>query len=147
MALEAVANKKNHNTVVYTRARWLHWSRELRVLPALPYVGSLRQDQPLHWGSGVYAVLLACFLGFKEIYIAGFDLYGNFGKINNIYEGSINYKQQNSSAIDPALWIYQLSKIFQTHEHTNFYIVNSLDWQFPEEWKYPNVYFKNILAI
>ena len=44
-------------------------------------------DEPFHWGSGPYAVLLATFLS-KYIKLIGFDLYGIDGKLNNVYENT-----------------------------------------------------------
>ena len=46
---------------IYTRRRWIadFPNEQVIALPELPYKGDKRQDDPFHWGSGPYAVLIA----------------------------------------------------------------------------------------
>ena len=144
MAREASEHLKNSATKIYTRDRWLGRFDNINRLPDLPYTGDLRIDKPENWGSGVYAILLACQLNSEEITLIGFDLYGIDHKFNNVYKGSSNYKNINDKSLDPDLWIYQISKIFDSYNKTQFIIVNKPSWKIPIEWKKSNVVFKNI---
>jgi hypothetical protein len=134
-------------TSTYTRDSYYHDFRKLKKLkhinklPTLPYVGLEKKDQSDHWGSGPYAVLLACNLNFKTIFIIGFDLYGDDSKVNNMYKGTKNYSSKDSSAVDPSYWIYQIKKMLQIYKNLNFIVVNKEDWKMPREWKLPNVKF------
>ena len=89
---------------IYTRKEWASHFRDPRVytLPEIPFRGQERKDQPIHWNSGPYAVLLACMSTAQEIFLFGFDLYGHNGLVNNIYKGSINYKDPTDKAVDPS---------------------------------------------
>lgn len=134
-------------TNTYTRDRYYHDFRKLKKLrhinrlPEIPYSGIEKRDQPEHWGSGPYAILLACNLNFKEIFLVGFDLYSQDSKVNNMYKGTKNYLSKDASAVDPAYWIYQIKKILQIYKDLKFTIVNDDDWSVPREWKLPNVKF------
>lgn len=125
-----------HNNI-YTRSRW---NRDFGVnaLPSLPYKGDDRKDDPFHWGTGPYAILLACSLS-KNIKIVGFDLYGVEGKVNNIYSGTEGYSDPGSSQVDHSYWIYQIEKIFQYFPEHQFIIYQTSDWKCPNQWNYPNV--------
>jgi hypothetical protein len=143
MVREAVNNKKV--STIYTRPRYYKdfykvlQKEKVKNLPDLPYEGSLKPDQPEHWGSGPYAVLLAANLNFKDILIVGFDLYGKNNLVNNVYKGSQNYLPENKSAVDPSYWIYQMRKVFLHYSDKTFTIFNYDNWQCPEDWRLPNV--------
>lgn len=151
MAEEAVTNPQMSDTFIYVRDDWWRYyfkirkNKKVKTLPELPYQGERKQDQPVHWGSGCYAILLAAELGHHPIHIIGFDLYAtNSNQVNNIYKGTSNYAKQDSLPVDPGFWIYQISKIFIHYPNQQFYIVNDSDWSMPREWKLPNVSFENI---
>ena len=99
---------------VYTRDRWASDfdSPHVMKLPDLPYSGDNRMDEPFHWGSGPYAVLLATFLS-KYIKLIGFDLYGIDGKLNNIYNGTSGYQKNTDDQVDWSYWVYQIAKILK----------------------------------
>ena len=143
MVNESVGNKKISS--IYTRPRYYKdfhkvlQREKVKNLPALPYEGTLKPDQPEHWGSGPYAALLAAELNFKDILLVGFDLYGKNTLVNNVYKGSINYLPENKSAVDPSYWIYQMRKVFLQYSDRNFKIFNYEDWQCPSDWRLPNV--------
>ena len=90
MVLESIAETDLQKTTVYTRPEYIHMHPLLQSLPTLPYTSDLRQDQPMHWGSGPYAVLLATQLNSENhtINLLGFDLYGQGEHINNVYKDS-----------------------------------------------------------
>lgn len=138
---------------IYTRERYYRDHRKIAKnknvfkVPVLPYHGLEKQDQPLHWGSGPYAVLLAANLEFENIDLIGFDLYGINGKINNIYKDTNNYNKKDYQSVDYSYWIYQISKIFHCFKNKSFTIYNSVDWIMPREWKLDNVSFENILKL
>ena len=139
MAYEALHNTAIKNTRIYTRSRWA--GGDLLTVPTLPYSGSLRPDNSDHWGSGPYAVLLACNLEFQEITLIGFDLYGNNNQVNNIYKNSANYRGRHAPSVDCSYWIYQIAKIFECFPKTKFIISNVDNWKMPTEWQKNNVTF------
>lgn len=147
MVKEAIGN--SFNGPIYTRAEWVRRYKNTNVkpLPELPYTGSQRRDQPINWGSGPYAVLLACKQNYKNIFMAGFDLYSSTGLINNVYKDTENYHVSDAKAVDPSYWIYQISKIFETFSNKNFYIINDSEWNIPAEWLHPNICFQHSLDL
>lgn len=147
MAAEASENPNIKNTLIYVRPDWYHFFRKIRknknvnVVPRLPYQGDAKRDHPDHWGSGCYAVLLAAELGFKEIELIGFDLYGLGDAVNNVYKNTVNYSRADSRAVDPSYWIYQISQVFKYYPNSNFIIRNRQGWAMPVEWQKFNVEF------
>ncbi len=139
---------------LYTREQWAEQFNSFP-LPELPYTGQSRIDQPKHWGSGGYAVLLATKMA-ENIVLLGFDLYGistytkpgsvtvrvhDTPKVNNIYKGTANYSSADTSAVDHSYWVYQLSKIFEIFHKHSITIINKADWAMPTEWQKDNVKF------
>lgn len=151
MVLEAVENKVNEHSLVYTRSEWhKHFKdyKRLRVVPDLPYVGNQRWDDPFHWGSGPYAVLLAAKLcKTQHVKLLGFDLYSKNDKVNNIYKDSNNYDSSDKRPVDPRYWIHQISKTFEIYSNTKFTIFTEDNWQLPKSWKKSNVAVDNISNI
>lgn len=149
MVIEALSNS-NDVPRIYTRERYYRDHRKIAKnknvfrLPELPYEGQQKQDQPIHWGSGPYAILLACKLGFTEINLLGFDLYGTDNKVNNIYKDTTNYNKKTDRPVDCSYWIYQIAKIFQHFKNNTFFIYNIEDWNVPYSWVQGNVCFENI---
>lgn len=153
MAEEAVKNTNTKNTLIYVRDSWYHYFRKILKnknvcgLPPIPKVGELKRDQPDHWGSGSYAILLAASLGYQEIDLIGFDLYSINNKVNNVYKGSENYSSAESQSVDPAYWIYHGSEIFLKYHQTQFNLYNTPGWIVPQEWQKKNVQFTNIAQL
>lgn len=147
MAEEATNNPDNQKTKIYVRPSWFHYFRKIKknknvnLLPDLPYTGEAKRDQPDHWGSGGYAVLLSAILGYKKIEMIGFDLYPVDHFVNNIYKGTANYSKQGSQPVDPSYWIYQISQVFTYFPNSIFTIRNYQTWQLPLEWQKINVKF------
>lgn len=147
MAEEATNNNEIGNTLIYVREDWFHYFRKIKKnkniqqVPSLPYKGELKQDQPVHWGSGCYAILLAASLEPQEVLIIGFDLYGINHRVNNVYKDTNNYSKKDSQAVDPSYWIYQIAKVFDNFPHVKFKIINQPTWILPQEWKKLNVEF------
>lgn len=150
MAEEATNNEKTQDTLIYVRDSWFHYFRKIkknkniRHVPDIPYCGDEKQDKPDNWGSGCYAILLAATLS-KEVSIIGFDLYGVNNKVNNVYKDTPNYSKQDTSAVDPSYWIYQISQIFKHFPDTQFTIINNHEWIMPREWQRDNVKFQAIV--
>jgi hypothetical protein len=143
MVQEAVRAEYNTCSYVYTRQDWYkqfaHYQR-IRELPKLPYTGDQRWDDPFHWGSGPYAVLLAAKLAEDEpVKLIGFDLYSNNNLVNNIYKGTPNYAVQHSRSVDPKYWIHQIAKVFESFKHQKFIIYQTAEWSLPTAWIRPNV--------
>lgn len=153
MIEEAIKNPNITNTQIYVRHEWVRHYRKIEKnknvheVPILPYIGDLKQDRPEHWGSGVYAALLATTLGFKDITLIGFDLYPTNKLVNNVYKGTVNYAAADKQGIDYSHWVYQLSKVFQYNADIQFTIVNNQSWTRPKEWQHTNLRFKNIIDL
>lgn len=147
MAAEATANLQTKETLIYVRDHWYHYFRKIQKnknikhLPEIPYQGELKKDQPDHWGSGGYAVLLAASLGFNEIELVGFDLYGIDHSVNNIYKGTDNYSRSDAQPVDPSYWIYQIGQVFKYNPNIHFILRNKQAWEMPTEWQKNNVTF------
>lgn len=147
MAEESTNNINNKNTIIYVRHHWFHYFRKIlknkniKVLPELPYKGETKKDDPEHWGSGPFAVLLAASLGFDEIEMIGFDLYPIDESVNNIYKGTQNYSRAGSQAVDPSYWIYQIAQVFHFYPNIRFVLRNNGAWKIPQEWQKNNVSF------
>jgi hypothetical protein len=138
---EAINSQYNLNSKIYTRKN--HFSnyqvtKNIRIVPDLPYLGTQRPDDPVHWGSGSYAVLLAAKLATSEVYLLGFDLYSTDNKVNNIYKDTANYALAYKSAVDPRYWIYQIGMVFKCFPNVNFVVRNN-NFELPKSWNYTNV--------
>lgn len=149
MVLEAIAETDLQKTVVYTRSEYIHMHALLKPLPTLPYTSTLRQDQPMHWGSGPYAVLLATELNTQNqtINLLGFDLYGTGELNNNVYKDSHGYNRHTDRAVDPRYWIHQLSKIFETHAKMQFEMHVPDNFVKPKDWNHANLAYKNLTML
>lgn len=143
MVQEAIIAKANEHCLIYTREDWYDGFKHykgVRKVPPLPYVGDQRPDQPFHWGSGPYAVLLgAIYTREREVKMLGFDLYSKDTKINNIYKDTPNYDSVDKSAVDPSYWIYQIGKVMNAFPKISFTIYQESSWVLPQAWNYPNV--------
>ena len=149
MVNEAVKSGYNAKNKIYTRREWwgaYRLNQNVHQVPDLPYKGDQKPDNPFHWGSGPYAVLLGAKLS-DDVKILGFDLYSKTKYINNIYKGTNNYDAANKQAVDPRYWIYQISKVFEHFPNTQFTICQEDSWQLPNEWKKSNVMLDKISNI
>jgi hypothetical protein len=150
MIRESLENPSIHNVPIYVRKDWYQYFRKIQknkninLLPEIPFEIKKRADHPDHWGSGSYAVLVAITLGVKEISLVGFDLYGKNKLVNNLYKGTKNYSSENSPAIDPAYWKYQIGELFKRNEDIQFNVINYKEWLMPSEWRYKNVHKQDL---
>ena len=136
MVSEAINNKRISNQNIYTRSDWQNLFPGVKIVPELWYESAERIDQPWHWGSGDYAVLLASQItAHKQIHMIGFDLFSNDNKVNNIYKGTPNYNKADSHSVDPSYWIYHLAKIFEKFDQKEYIVYSNLDNKMPESWK------------
>lgn len=149
MVQEAVISSNTINSKIYTRERYYRDYRKIKknknvfLLPSLPYQSNARIDNPDHWNSGPYAILLASQLS-KVINVIGFDLYGNNNFVNNVYKNTENYSGLKSPAVDPSYWIYQIAKVINLFPQNNYRIYNVPEWKLPREWCQNNVEHHNI---
>lgn len=147
MAEEATDNPNTKNSQIYVRPHWFHYFRKIKKnkninhLPSLPYQGETKKDDPEHWGSGGFAVLLAATLQHEYIELIGFDLYPMDQAVNNIYKDTQHYAKSGSQPVDPSYWIYQIGQVFHYHPETTFVIRNRDYWKLPQEWQKNNVKF------
>lgn len=137
-----VKESKPFHDNIYTRKDW-NRSFNVNAVPDLPYQGTLRQDDPFHWGSGPYAVLLAASLS-KTVHMIGFDLYSKTKQINNVYKGTQNYNKVDYRAVDHSYWVYQISKVFDHYSDKYFIVYNESNWEMPAGWRMKNISFKGI---
>jgi hypothetical protein len=90
-------------------------------------------------GSGCSAVLDAAELGFKHIFIIGFDILGaqqwekddgGMSRLqNNIYKNTSNYPNRyNMKAYLKYEWMYQLTQITRRFPDTQFYFINRREY-------------------
>ncbi len=138
MVDEILRNDQNKDKTIYTRDDWIdHYSvhSQVKSLPALPFTGPNKSDQPFHWNSGPYAVLVAALKNPNQIYLLGFDLYSKTSFVNNIYKGTPNYAGAHDRRINPEFWIYQLSRLFNHFSHIEFIQKQPDNWRIPESWK------------
>lgn len=142
MVNEAIENPSTKETKIYTRPNWVLQFRNnsnVTEVPELPYKGTLREDDPWHWGSGPFALLLAAQLSESDVWVIGFDLHSKSKTVNNVYKGSKNYSAALASPVDPRYWIYQCQKVFAYFPNKRFFIFNEKNWTVPESWAMPNV--------
>ena len=135
MVREALNHPNADESCLYTRQEWYE---EFGVFPVpdVPYKGDLRQDDPWHWGTGQYALLVALQYAVTEhIHIIGFDLFGVEGYVNNVYKDTKSYSDSAKQPVDPSYWIYQNKKIFEHHPKQNFNYYVEENFETPESWK------------
>ena len=143
MVKEALSyNVKN----IYTRDDWKRYfpGPDVKIVPELPYEGNQRWDQPFHWGSGPYALLLSATMNPSECHLVGFDLQSTTSTVNNIYKGTDNYVDKNHRPVDPRYWLKQNAKVFELFPKIQFTIYNTSDWELPKDWHFNNVTKKEI---
>jgi hypothetical protein len=145
---ECLASDNTRNSYIYVREDWFeHYrkiDRRIRPVPWLPYEGPTKADDPKHWGSGPYAVLIAADLEEKPstIVLLGFDLYPMNDSFNNIYKNTKNYNKETARPIDYSFWEYQTAKVFEHYRDRQFIILNRPDWTMPRRWQRTNVSFR-----
>lgn len=143
LLVDAISQNAHLKSKVWTRDRWkrhVESVENVHALPALPYDPVVKHDQPMNWGSGLYAALLACYEDNDLIILIGFDLWPNSqNKVNNVYAGNKGYGPVDGNAVDPSGWIYQFTKLFELYANKQFVFINKNNWHVPEEWsKYEN---------
>ena len=135
MVREALQNSNTEQSCIYTRQ---DWNEEFKVFPVpdLPYVGELRQDDPWHWGTGQFAILVALQTATTDlIHLIGFDLFGVEGYVNNVYKDTKSYDPSSKSQVDPSYWIYQNQKIFENFPKYQFNYYVEENFPIPESWQ------------
>ena len=143
MVKEALAYKTQN---IYTREDWKKYfpSSDVKTVPELPYKDTNRWDQPFHWGSGPYALLLSATMNPTECHLIGFDLQSTTSTVNNIYKGTDNYVDEKHRPVDPRYWIKQNAKVFELFPNIKFTIYNKDSWELPPDWQVDNVTKKEI---
>jgi hypothetical protein len=96
------------------------------------------------WASGPTALRIMCerFSDLQNVFLIGFDLYGNSGKVNNLYKDTECYLKSSDQCPNAEHWIEQLCAVFLINEQINFYRVGNINDEFPSLWKKtPNAKF------
>jgi len=148
MVTEIVANADYTNIPVSTRPNWIGDFTQypnVKLLPELPYKGPERRDDPWHWNTGPFAIVIACYMNPKTVNLLGFDLYSVNNKLNNVYKDTRNYGKTKDTPVDHSYWLYHLKRIYDCFPEINFVIHNVENWQMPSEWMdTKNLTFKTI---
>lgn len=150
MVEESIISENTHHSQIWVRDDWYKHFRKIRkdkrifCIPDLPYQGHHKEDKKIHWNSGPSALLVACSLNPTKIDLLGFDLYPTNNKINNIYKGTVNYKDEDSKPVDHSFWKYQIAKVFKYFPSIKFTVINKKEWIMPTDWHYDNVNFLEI---
>lgn len=150
MVIEILNNPLYQNVPIYTRPNWIDnfkANKNVRTVPELPYKGNARWDDPWHWNSGPFAVLLACIQNPVTVNLLGFDLYGIDQKVNNLYKNTKNYDKENHHAIDNSHWLHQLYKLFEHFSNIKFIQWQKMDWQIPSYWANSKNLTVNVLNV
>ena len=138
MVDEILRNEKNAGRTIYTREDWIDNYKkrnQIKALPTLPFTGLNKSDQPFHWNSGPYAVLIAALKSPKQVYMLGFDLWSKTSFVNNLYKGTINYAGAHDRRVTPDFWIYQLGRLFNHFSNVEFIQKQPDNWRIPDPWK------------
>lgn len=78
-------------------------------------IGETMQD------SGQQALDLCCKLEQPDtVYILGFDLSNNNGRVNNVYKNTKGYAPDYAHAVDSSGWVSDLNRIFDKYNGTEF---------------------------
>ena len=152
MVNEAIEKNVNQHSLIYTRKDWYSSyskiNKRIRIVPELPYVGNERPDDPFHWGSGPYAVLLGAKISKdNKVKLLGFDLYSKDSLINNVYKDTQGYDSSQKRAVDHSYWVYQVGKVFENFTKLKFTIYQEDNWIMPKQWKKSNVSLDSISNI
>jgi hypothetical protein len=132
LLIDLISQGYNKKTNIYTRKRWKNIidAENLHFLDDPIKVPTHRWDNEIHWGSGTHALKLAAKNQSQIIVMIGYDLY--------------------NSSVDPACWIYQISKCLEFHQEIQFVQIQNKEWNCPKEWEYDNFTvdtFKNLLKL
>jgi len=129
-------------TNFWTREKWfMHFGSpaDVNVFPALP-AGDKKWQKGEHWGSGLFALYLACLSKPDIILILGFDLDGlpSEGK-NDIYKEKLlqipnSNTHRKDKPVDASFWKKQFELLFKWNPNTTFSFINLEEWQEPQEW-------------
>lgn len=137
MVKEVLSNPSYQHTPIYTRSQWapqFSSYKNVHTVPKLPYDGKLRSDDPWHWNSGPFAVLLGCLEQADTVNLLGFDLYSLQNKVNNIYKNTENYNSSDSAPVDHSYWLHQLKQLFASFPNKKFIQWQLSNWQVPDCW-------------
>ena len=139
LLVEAISQNAHLKSKVWTRDKWkrhVEAVENIYALPNPPYTPATKHDQPMNWGSGLYAALLACLEDNDLIILIGFDLWPTSqNKVNNVYAGNTGYGPKDAGPVDPSGWIYQFTKLFEIYNNKQFVFINKNNWRIPDEWK------------
>ncbi len=138
MVDEILRNDKNKGRPIYTREDWVDQYKKrnnVLSLPELPFSGVNKSDQPFHWNSGPYAVLVAALKNPEQNTLLEFDLWSKTSFVNNIYKGTPNYAGAHDRRVTPDFWIHQLSKLFNYFNNIQFIQMQTENWRIPDQWK------------
>ena len=137
MVTEILNNEAVDTVTIHTRPDWAseYILERVKALPDPPFKGKLKADQPFHWNSGPYAILLAANYSPRTINLLGFDLFDTNRLVNNLYKDTPNYSKSDTNPVSPEFWIYQLHKLFVHFSNINFIQHQKLNWQTPHQWK------------
>lgn len=127
LLLDLVSKGYHEKTNLYTREKWHNLSPNLKKLSFPDIHKNHRWDNEQHWGSGVHALNLAATHNPDIIIMLGYDLWAP-----NVY---------SAKTIDPACWIYQISRLLDIYPNISFVQIQPKEWKCPEMWDKDNMSF------
>ena len=121
---------------LWTRKRWITevTASCVNALPEIQFPQRVKFDGDMHWGSGTHAAHLACLSECEVLVFLGFDLWGDRGKINNVFAGEKGYGPADADPVGPEAWIHQFGVLFDNFVDKQFVFVNNKGWEPPESW-------------
>lgn len=106
-------------------ARHTHYTRKQH---RLKNRGSHALPKNVHdFSSGPAALGLAAASQAKYLFMIGMDFKGVNNMINNIYAGSMHYKEKNAEPMYFGNWVDQLNTLMKLYSDKRFFHVNPLD--------------------
>jgi len=123
---EAIANKYYEDTITYTGGSGI-----------LDYPGKfyLTPQNPA-MDAGAIAAYLACFDGYKQIYLMGFDNHCGENLTYNVYAGTPNYPTVEDPSTEE-FFVKCLSHVMDVYPEVEFIrVMPTPNWYMPEQWKY-----------
>ena len=97
---------------------------------------SKKIDINFGFSSGPIAVSLAARNEHRPIYLIGFDLIGDMGKINNVYAGTSNYRKENEKETYWGNWVTKIYLIMKD-QYPKSKFIRCVDYNSfsPREWE------------
>lgn len=106
-------------------SRYTHYTRTNHLIAKS---GAHTIPKHLHgYSSGPVAIGIAAQTSACYLFLIGFDLKGFNNLINNIYAGTVHYKDKDNEPMYFGNWVEQINTLMKSHTDKRFVHVNPLD--------------------